>query len=81
MCWDALAEIGATDVYGNTITGDAVLINSRNVHVHADGITVATARIDDLTIVANGLHVIIVPRGRSHEVKKMVEVLKARELS
>lgn len=77
-CWDALAEIGAPDAYGNTVAGDAVLIDSRNIHVHADGVTVTAAGIDDLIVIANGSHVMIVPKGKSQDVKTIVAALKER---
>lgn len=77
--WDALAEIGLPDAAGNTISGDAVLIDSHGCHVHADGITVTASGIEDLIVIANGSHVMIVPRGRSQDVKKIAEALKARD--
>jgi mannose-1-phosphate guanylyltransferase/mannose-6-phosphate isomerase len=76
--WDALAEIGSPDPQGNTVAGDAVLIDTRNCHVHADGITVTASGIEDLIVIANGSHVMIVPKGRSQDVKAIVEAMKAR---
>lgn len=78
--WDALAELASADAQGNTVTGDAVLIDTRNCHVQADGITVTATGIEDLIVIANGSHVMIVPKGRSQEVRKIVEALKARSL-
>ena len=76
--WDALAEIGSPDPQGNTVAGDTVLIDTHNCHVHADGITVTASGIEDLIIIANGSHVMIVPKGRSQDVKAIVEAMKAR---
>ncbi len=76
--WDALAEIGSADAQGNTVAGDAVLVDTRGCHVHADGITVTASGIEDLIVIANGSHVMIVPKGRSQDVKKIVEAMKAR---
>ncbi len=75
--WDALAEIGSPDADGNTLSGQVVLLDSRNSHVHADGITVTASGIEDLIIVANGSHVMILPKGRSQDVKKIVAALQA----
>lgn len=77
--WDALAEIASADAQGNTVAGDAVLIDTRGCHVHADGITVTASGIEDLIVIANGSHVMIVPKGRSQDVKKIAEALKARQ--
>jgi len=76
--WDALAEIGSADAQGNTVAGDAVLVDTRGCHIHADGITVTASGIEDLIVIANGSHVMIVPKGRSQDVKKIVEAMKAR---
>jgi len=76
--WDALAEIGSADAQGNTVAGDAVLIDTRGCHIHTDGITVTASGIEDLIVIANGSHVMIVPKGRSQDVKKIVEAMKAR---
>lgn len=76
--WDALAEIGAADADGNTFAGEVIALDSRNSHIHADGVTVAVSGVSDLIIIANGSHVMIVPKGRSQDVKKIVEALKAR---
>jgi mannose-1-phosphate guanylyltransferase len=77
--WDALAEIGEPDAAGNTVSGAVIALDSRNNHIHADGITVTASGIDDLIIIANGSHVMIVPKGRSQDVKAIVEALKARD--
>jgi mannose-1-phosphate guanylyltransferase/mannose-6-phosphate isomerase len=77
--WDALAEIASADAHGNTVAGDAVLIDTRGCHVHADGITVTASGIEDLIVIANGSHVMIVPKGQSQDVKKIAEALNARQ--
>lgn len=75
--WDALAEIGTADTDGNSLAGHVIALDSRNNHIQADGITVTVSGISDLIIVANGTHVMVVPKGRSQDVKKITEALKA----
>lgn len=76
--WDALTEIGNPETRGNMVPGDAVLIDVRNTPVPTDGLTVTASGIQDLIIIADGSHVMIVPKSRSQDVKKIVEALKAR---
>lgn len=76
--WDALADIGSPDEAGNTVSGKAVLIDTHGCHIHADGIIVTTSGIEDLIVIANGMHVMIVPKGRSQDVKEIVEAINAR---
>jgi mannose-1-phosphate guanylyltransferase len=76
--WDALADIGIPDADGNTVAGQVIALDSSNNYIQADGITVTASGISDLIIVANGTHVMIVPKGRSQDVKKITEALKAK---
>lgn len=75
--WDALAQIGAADDDGNTVSGDVIALDSQNSFIYADGITVTASGISDLIVIANGSHVMIVPKGRSQDVKRIAETLKA----
>lgn len=79
--WDALAEIGSADAQRNTTVGETVLLDTRGCHIHADGITVAALGIDDLIIIANGSYVMILPKGRSQDVKKILNALEVRKKS
>jgi mannose-1-phosphate guanylyltransferase/mannose-6-phosphate isomerase len=76
--WDALAEIATPDADGNTLAGEVIALGTTNSHIHADGVTVTVSGLHDLIVVANGSHVMILPKGQSQDVKKIVEALKAR---
>ncbi|MBA4781505.1 mannose-1-phosphate guanylyltransferase/mannose-6-phosphate isomerase [Blastomonas sp.] len=76
--WDALAKISSADAQGNTVVGDVLLLDTHDCHVHADGIMVTASGVEGLIVVANGSHVMILPRGRSQDVKNIVEAIKAR---
>ena len=43
----------------------------------SDGIRIAAVGVRDLIVVASGNSVLILPRGRSQEVKRIVEAMKA----
>ncbi len=73
--WDALADIGTPDADGNKVAGHVIALDSSNNYIQAEGITVTVSGISDLIIVANGTHVMIVPKGRSQDVKKITEAL------
>ncbi|MES2097706.1 MAG: mannose-1-phosphate guanylyltransferase/mannose-6-phosphate isomerase [Pseudomonadota bacterium] len=74
--WDALHEINACDEHGNSCKGDVVAIETEGCLVQADGVRVALVGVTDLIVVANGKDVLILPRGRSQEVKKLIEAMK-----
>ncbi|WP_373488976.1 mannose-1-phosphate guanylyltransferase/mannose-6-phosphate isomerase [Blastomonas sp.] len=77
--WDALGDISECDPDGNHLSGDVIAFDTSNSMVRADGITVTLSGVSDLIVVANGSHVMIVPKGRSQDVKKIVEAIKSRQ--
>lgn len=74
--WDALHAISEHDEGANVTTGDVVMLDSRNCLVRSDGIKIAIAGVDDLIVVASGNDVLILPRGRSQDVKLLLEAMK-----
>ena len=74
--WDALHEISHCDDANNVCNGDVVAIETEGCLVQADGVRVALVGVSDLIVVANGKDVLILPRGRSQEVKKLIEAMK-----
>lgn len=74
--WDALHELSDCDGAGNACKGDVVAIETENCLVQADGVRVALVGVTDLIVVANGKDVLVLPRGRSQEVRKLIEAMK-----
>ena len=74
--WDALHTISDNDDDGNVVEGDAVVLDSRDCLVRADGLRIAMAGCADLIVVASGTDVLILPRGRSQDVKLLLEAMK-----
>lgn len=74
--WDALHAISERDEAGNAHGGEVVSIDSSNCLVRSDGVRIALVGVSDLVVVASGDDVLIVPRGRSQEVKKLIEAMK-----
>jgi mannose-1-phosphate guanylyltransferase len=65
--WDALADLAPMD--GDN---DIVLIDCDNCYVRSDGFQVAALGVSDLIIVATEGGILILPRGRSQEVKRLL---------
>ncbi|MGI4732338.1 MAG: mannose-1-phosphate guanylyltransferase/mannose-6-phosphate isomerase [Janthinobacterium lividum] len=78
--WDALHAISEADADGNTHAtqdgGRVIAIETRNCLVRSDGARIALVGVEDLIVVASGDDVLILPRGRSQEVKKLIEAMK-----
>jgi len=74
--WDALHAISERDDDDNTQHREVIMLDSRNCLIRSDRIRIAAVGVSDLVVVASGDDVLIVPRGRSQEVKKLLEAMK-----
>jgi mannose-1-phosphate guanylyltransferase len=73
--WDALHAISERDAEGNAHQGEVLAIDTRDCLIRSDGIRISAVGISDLIVVASGNDVLILPRGRSQEVKKLIEAI------
>jgi mannose-1-phosphate guanylyltransferase/mannose-1-phosphate guanylyltransferase/mannose-6-phosphate isomerase len=69
--WDALAAMIGTGPPEGPIT----MVDCESCYVRSDGLQVAALGVRDLIIVASGERLLILPRGRSQEVKKLLSVM------
>ena len=78
--WDALHAISEQDSAGNAHrgleTGEVIAIDTSGCLVRSDRARVALVGVKDLIVVASGDDILILPRGRSQEVKKLIEAMK-----
>ena len=74
--WSALPEVRGTDARGNTIAGDAVVIDGTgNVVVSDDGTLIATVGISDLVVIKAGDAILVVRKDQAQRVREIVEAL------
>ncbi|MBA3898492.1 MAG: mannose-1-phosphate guanylyltransferase/mannose-6-phosphate isomerase [Sphingomonadaceae bacterium] len=76
--WDALHALNV-DAQGNCHGGDVIALDTDNCLLRSDGIRIAAVGVSNLIVVASGDSVLILPRGRSQEVKRVVEAIRERE--
>ncbi len=74
--WDALHALSDGDGAGNVCHGDVVTLDTVDCLVRSDGVRIAMVGVSDLIVVASGNDVLILPRGRSQEVKQLLEAMK-----
>ncbi len=75
--WDAYKKLHRTDQQGNAISGEAIVIDSKNNFIHNEGKMVASIGIQDLAIINTPDALLITHCERSQEVKDVVQMLKA----
>ena len=75
--WDSLWQAGSRDECGNVTRGDVVTCDVRNSYLHAETRLLAAVGLENHIVVETSDAVLISPRDRVQEVKKIVDKLKA----
>jgi mannose-1-phosphate guanylyltransferase len=78
--WDALWEVSGKDENGNAVRGSFIGIDAGNSLVHSPGKLVALVGVRDLLVVETDDALLICRRGRSQDVRKVVETLENKGL-
>ncbi len=77
--WSDLAAVLPTDDQGNASVGRALLLDAHNCLVHTDSGIVAMIGTSDLIVVNTSGAVLVCPKSRSQEVRRIVERLRAEK--
>jgi len=73
--WAAMAGLWGTDAAGNATRGQALLLDCRQTIVRADTRLVAVLGAEDLVIVDTPDALLVCPRGRAQDVRRVVNAL------
>jgi mannose-1-phosphate guanylyltransferase/mannose-6-phosphate isomerase len=76
--WSELWRLGAQDEAGNHTRGDAYAYESDGSLLWSDGPSISVIGVSDLIVVAAHGHIIVLPKDRAQDVKKIVEHRKAK---
>ena len=77
--WDALWEMSDKDGQGNLVAGNVIAEDTSNCYLRSEGGLLAAIGVEDLVVVATDDAVMVAPRNRSQEVKKLVARLSAEQ--
>ncbi len=78
----AIPEVRPADANGNVVSGaQAVVVDCHNCVVLADKRPLSVVGLTDMVVVDSGDAVLVVPKDKSQDVRKVVEALKARKLT
>ena len=75
--WAALHDVLPADERGNVIRGDVLLEDADGCYVHADSRLVAALGLQDIVIVETADAVLVAPKAKVQDVKKLVARIKA----
>jgi mannose-1-phosphate guanylyltransferase len=80
--WAALPAVRGTDASGNTIAGEAVVIDGTgNVVMSDDATLIATVGVSDLVVVKSGDAILVIRKDAAQDVRKVIDALSARGLA
>jgi mannose-1-phosphate guanylyltransferase len=74
--WSAIHQAITSDASGNSVVGEAILVDVSNTYIQSDGRLVAAIGLDNIVIVDTPDALLVADRSRSQDVKKVVEQLK-----
>jgi mannose-1-phosphate guanylyltransferase len=74
--WAELLEMLPGDENGNSIDGESAVIDTRGSLLSAPGKLVAAIGIEDLIVIDTDQALLVLPRSRAQDVKKIVELLR-----
>lgn len=77
--WSSLADVIQSDNNGNVLQGDVLTVDCKQNLIHASSRLVAAIGLEDCCIVETKDAVLVSPKNRDQDVKKIVEQLKLQE--
>lgn len=77
--WESLAEILPKDKKGNSAQGNVLSLDCRGTLIRAGNRLVAAVGVEDLIVIDTPDALLVCPKHRSQDVKKLVEALKKRK--
>lgn len=78
--WDSLGAIYPTDEEGNIKRGENITIDTNNSIIYSDDKLITTIGVKDLIVVSTNDAVMVCRKDKAQDVKKIVDVLKERDI-
>jgi mannose-1-phosphate guanylyltransferase/mannose-1-phosphate guanylyltransferase/mannose-6-phosphate isomerase len=75
--WSALWDVSDKNGHGNSLQGDVITYDTNNSYVHSEYKLVAAIGLENMVVVETDDAVMVAPKDRVQDVKKIVEQLKA----
>jgi len=73
--WSSLWQSREKDENGNALHGEVIAIDTQNCLVHAEQRAIATVGLEEMVIVETADAILVAPKSRAQDVKKIIESL------
>jgi len=77
--WEALWQVGGKDSHDNVIKGDVLIHDVKNSYLHSTGRLISAVGLEDHIVVETADAILISPRNRVQDVKRLVNHLKEHD--
>jgi len=77
--WASLHDVSSQDADGNAVQGDIVAVDCRNTYLRAESRLLTAVGLDGCIVVETKDAVLVAPRDRAQDVKKLVDALTAAD--
>jgi mannose-1-phosphate guanylyltransferase/mannose-6-phosphate isomerase len=74
--WRAVWELSDRDAFGNSVRGNAVVMDAKNVHVRSEDTLTTVVGVDDVIVVTTQDAVLVLSHEHGDQVKQLVDQLK-----
>lgn len=74
--WTSLHEIMEPDAEGNVVVGDHVGLDTHNSLIYSKDRLITTIGLDNMIVIDAGDVVLVLPKGRSQDIKQLLEEIK-----
>ena len=74
--WRAVWELSDRDDFGNSVRGNAVVMDAKNVHVRSEDTLTTVVGVDDVIVVTTQDAVLVLSHEHGDQVKQLVDQLK-----
>nr|MBC7246001.1 NTP transferase domain-containing protein [Chloroflexota bacterium] len=75
-CWSSVASLLPADNEGNVVQGEQIVLDCKDTFVYSSGRLVAVLGLQGMIVIDAGDAVLVCPKERAQDVKKVVEELK-----
>lgn len=79
--WEEVYKYDKKDENGNAVTGESILLDTKNSYVYAPNSLVAVVGLDDVIVVQEGDTILVCKRDRAEDIKAVVGEITKRNLN
>ena len=77
--WGAVWKLSERDASGNSIHGDGLALDAKNVHIRSNDMLTAVVGVSDVIVVSTQDAVLVLARDQGDKVKQLVDALKQKQ--